>query len=490
VDIWYTESGIIPTSLLPLGRRFSVDSLIGSLRDHSESRVEQLERREFRQWLCRPVVSLAVLGLLLQFAVIYLFNVLHKTGSAWKDGSAVHYALCDDRMVTAAGVWAREFLPYPVLQQLTWGTLWIEAAAVVLILTPVFSRPLRMLAVVLLSALHLGFGLFLQLGAFSYVMMSFFPILIPGAYWDRWEVWRRRRGPRLRVSIDPSDRAAFQFARIIARLDGADRIGWGTGQALARVKSGDSVLVDDLVSGLSYSGSAAEIQMIRALPFGRVASWALKVPGVLPLVRCSFDGLVRLSPPLWPTLRKLRFPVFGLREAAVIMLMIACLGDLSRSNPAWPARWHFKQPKIFHAIVWYPRIHQYWRMFSPDPSRTVVAIAVEAKTRSGRVVDPYNEVASRFPSLPSPDGNNTFPNNWGQSYFFTAFTNRIDDQRFAWMRPWLKKWLVRYHLRTGDPADQIIDSTVYRVRSSKPAPGTTTKGAMTRSVLPGYVRQK
>ena len=96
------------TLFLPLGRRFSVDAALGG------------ERNE------RPVVSLAVLGLLLQFGAIYLFNVLHKTGVAWRDGSAVYYTLHDERLVTALGVWVRETLPAAVLETMSHATLLLD----------------------------------------------------------------------------------------------------------------------------------------------------------------------------------------------------------------------------------------------------------------------------------------------------------------------------------------------------------------------------
>ena len=163
------------TAFLPLGRRFSVDALL-------------LEPRERRQAEPR-VVSLAVLGLLLQLSVIYGFNFLHKSGTTWREGTAVHYMLFQERIVTHLGVWVREQMPLAVTKSLTYGTLFIEAAAPCLILAPIFRRWTRLVAILLLVGLHGGIALLANLGIFSAAMFTFLPFLVDGAHWD----WLARR---------------------------------------------------------------------------------------------------------------------------------------------------------------------------------------------------------------------------------------------------------------------------------------------------------
>ncbi len=171
------------TLALPLGRRFSVDAWLGSLRVARTSADERA-----------PVVSPAMLALVLQFAAIYLFNAASKQGAAWASGEAVHYALHQDKYVTALGVWMREQLPLWATQRLTWGVLAFEWLGFVLIITPVFRNRARLLAVCVLPALHVAIALGLNVGAFSPAMISFFPLLLTAAHWDAFERWRRRRG--------------------------------------------------------------------------------------------------------------------------------------------------------------------------------------------------------------------------------------------------------------------------------------------------------
>src|SRR6185369_11821446 len=96
---------------LPLGRRFSVDALRASLGARRETSVEALNDRSAPERDTRPVVSFAVAALILQWVVIYYFNVVHKGGHEWRDGTAVYYFFQQDRMVTMFGAWLRDYIP-------------------------------------------------------------------------------------------------------------------------------------------------------------------------------------------------------------------------------------------------------------------------------------------------------------------------------------------------------------------------------------------
>lgn len=164
------------TLALPLGRRFSLDALLSAPRRSLAAEASRTDDP--------PFASLAMLGLTLQFAAIYFFNAVSKQGETWTGGFAVHYALHQDKLVTDLGVWMREQLPLEAIAGLTWGTLAVEWLGFVLIVSPVFVRHARLLAVCMLPTLHLGFALGLHLGAFSPAMMSFFPLLLRREHWD------------------------------------------------------------------------------------------------------------------------------------------------------------------------------------------------------------------------------------------------------------------------------------------------------------------
>ncbi|HVT08516.1 MAG TPA: HTTM domain-containing protein [Polyangia bacterium] len=209
------------TCFLPLGRRYSLDA--------SRAPV----RRE-------PVVSWAVLAIAAQLAVIYAFNAVQKWGPTWREGTAVHYALYYANVVTPIGVWVRDWMTLRQSQVLSWSTRVIEGLLPVLLLTPVARRPARWLAIALVIALHVGFGVFMNLGIFVPAMLAFTPFLVPASDWDRLErLWAtsslgqtirqlaarvqddlRRRGlllPGARAVDEAASEAAVPRRRALAR---------------------------------------------------------------------------------------------------------------------------------------------------------------------------------------------------------------------------------------------------------------------------------
>jgi hypothetical protein len=383
------------SAFLPLGRRFSVDAWLAARRACFAGAERDPALAE------RPVVSLAVLALLLQFSVIYFFSAFEKTGDMWWDGSAVHYVLHDERMNTAFAVWARENLPASALRLMTWSTLAVEWLAPVLFLAPFFVRHFRLAAVLLLPALHAGFALGLTLGIFSFAMMSFYALLLAPEHW----AWLARH--------------------------------------------------------------------VRAPRF--VSAWGARLARLPPLVRgrlaAAAAGLHRTVTRV-VTRRWVRFPAIGLREAAIVLLAAACVSDLAVTIPSWPKAWRFKQPELFRAMIWYPRIRQFWLMFTPQPPDTVLALAVEAYTEDGRLVDPYNEVASRYPML----SRTALAPHHGQSQPFSDYTSRMPQKGFEWCHVAFVNWVLAYPSRTGNPSDRIVRFHAYRVLARIPPPGSNQLG--------------
>lgn len=232
---------------LPLGARFSLDAVATARRTQRAAGVSEPLPRFVPESAKQPVVSLAVLGLLLQFATIYYFNAASKGGTAWRDGSAVHYALHQDKLVTWAGVWLREHLPSELVRGLTWGVLATEWTGFVLLLSPVSWRQSRLVAVCLMPTLHLGFALGLNLGGFSPAMMSFYPLLLTAGHWDALE---RRFGARAGVLWSRVERRfGPAFDRLSAPVDPPfpelRRALWNTGTALVLVAITSEVLNDN-----------------------------------------------------------------------------------------------------------------------------------------------------------------------------------------------------------------------------------------------------
>ena len=147
-------------AFLPLGSRWSFDSW----------RFGRVKHGGF--------VSAGSVAYVLQIGAIYFFSFLSKSGETWWSGRAVETVLHLDQYTSASGVW---LLQYPqLLQVLNWGTLGGEFLAPLCLLIP--GPRFRIVALVLIAMLQIGFAAFMELGLFPWVSLI---ALIPLAAWGR-----------------------------------------------------------------------------------------------------------------------------------------------------------------------------------------------------------------------------------------------------------------------------------------------------------------
>jgi hypothetical protein len=256
---WMLAELSLWTAFLPLGRRFSVDAWLASLRT---------DRPQARD--TTPVVSLAMLAILIQLAVSYVFNALHKGGITWRTGSAVHYVLHQDRMVTSLGVWARPYMTLLLSRVLSYGSLVVESVLPVLVLSPVQRVITRRLAMLSVIALHLGFQLAINLGVFSLVMIAYVPFLMTSEDWDALGRWAdrhgsiRRLGQRLSswlLSWSPIARLGARAARRPAPPPPTPALAWWR-RLVSRLREGMvAVMIAVLVSELFIGNAVLSTQV-------------------------------------------------------------------------------------------------------------------------------------------------------------------------------------------------------------------------------------
>ena len=172
---------------LPLGRRWSVDAALDARR-----------RGGRRDVAPDQVVAPAMAVLLAQLFFVYLLNAIHKNGVTWRDGSAVHYVLHQDTIVTSFGLWVRGWITPNISKALTWGTLAVEWTLPVLLAAPIALRATRRAALCLAASLHIGFVLFIDLEMFTPAMLAFLPFLLRAEDAAAFERWWTARWARLR----------------------------------------------------------------------------------------------------------------------------------------------------------------------------------------------------------------------------------------------------------------------------------------------------
>ena len=132
-------------------------------------------------------VSAASAALLLQVAFVYAFAVAQRTGPVWWEGDALFYALHYDLFATGFAAWLRQF--ESILPPLSMAVLWMEILGPVVAFSPVWTAPLRCLAVVAFWGLHLGIGLSLSLGLFPAVFVVAWLAFVPPLAWQRLGRW-------------------------------------------------------------------------------------------------------------------------------------------------------------------------------------------------------------------------------------------------------------------------------------------------------------
>ncbi|MFW5876709.1 MAG: HTTM domain-containing protein [Myxococcota bacterium] len=186
---------------LPLGRHYSLDAWLRRRRGRPAPPLSH-ER----------VTSLGVLGFRLQLFFIYLFNVVHKTGETWMEGSAVHYVLWQDRIAMGPAVWIREHAPSWFSPAATYGTLVIEALIALCLVLPLFPRHARRMALAGMILLHGGIGLVVNLGPFPFVFPAAGLLMMASGDWTRFDhrvrrrlaPWVRERARKVADALRPS----------------------------------------------------------------------------------------------------------------------------------------------------------------------------------------------------------------------------------------------------------------------------------------------
>ncbi len=208
------------TTFLPTGRFWSVDAVLA--RRRAAAPPPSQDPAPVVLPATRPqaktFVSLGVLAVVGQLAIIYFFNAVHKGGHNWRNGSAVHYAIHLDRLATWFAVWLREHMSPGLAKGLTYSALAVEATLPALLLSPFATRYCRRAAIVLVIGLHMGFAMCLNLGNFVPGMIAYTPFLIPGEDWDALERWWARSVQRVDFAARVRTRLSSWILRVAALL--------------------------------------------------------------------------------------------------------------------------------------------------------------------------------------------------------------------------------------------------------------------------------
>jgi predicted DCC family thiol-disulfide oxidoreductase YuxK len=515
------------TLFLPLSRRFSVDAVVAGLRGRAHHSAADLDPARAPAADTAPVQSLAVPGLLLQFAAMLIFWFANRSGPAWRDGSALHWLLHQARVVTAVGAWARAALSPSLLSALS-RFVWLAPLLIaVLLLLPVGRVWARRLGIALTVTWVATIAALLNQGNWAVAVLAFLPFFLSAQDWEQAAAWARRRQRTRLVIFDGDCGICFFSVRLLRRLDTLGRLRFLSNDDLAAFPAGLSVepgllektvLVVDPVTGRRWLRADAFAEIFRTLP----GFWPLALFLRLPLVRTvavwvydrvainrtrlsTWLGLAACGVPARPPSsvataavdgtaeassgggafflcrcwRWLRARPAQMRELLAALTLLALAVDALAENPAVPAALRDLRPPLVATLIGYGGLSQRWTAWASEPPTGDRMVFVDALTSDGRHVDPFNAAGSRIdePSLPLT----TIPARLDESALFAEYARRIPDhvvyhQAFV-------EWVLRHPERTGRAGDRIASFDAWVIDDDSPPPGETVAGNVRRRIF-------
>ena len=159
--------------LLPLAARWSLDAC----RQQRRGAGIVAGNQGAESWY-----SLATVGLILQLVVMYFCAGFVKCNRDWFSGEALAYCLQLELYLKPLGQWLQA-LP-ALLPLITWGTLLMELAAPLFLLSPWKTNQCRMVMLGCYWAFHFGIGLVYSIGIFSVAASASWLMFLPGSFWD------------------------------------------------------------------------------------------------------------------------------------------------------------------------------------------------------------------------------------------------------------------------------------------------------------------
>lgn len=459
------------TCFLPLGDRFSVDAMLASMKRRREASAEELNDRSdvLTPEQEAPFVTAIGAVLLIQLSAIYFFNVIHKTGPAWHNGTAVHYVLYVDRMVNPIVGVIRDYIPNWLIIVLTKMTLGFEAALPVALLQPLARAWSKRLAIVMINALHIGFGTFMVLGPFAWACCVFSTLLFSPDDWEIAGATMRREHRARTVLYDRRSPGALLVCRILKRLDHFELLSF---EEAEDVPLGIAILAAD---GARKTRAAAFADIVAALPLGPTVAWIFRAPGLKGLFNAVFawlegrdlSGFFGLRPrpsltldgPSAVRLRGRRF-VAVLRELGIAAMFAGAVNQAAVELWVINRRWKIPQPEPLRVLAHKLRFLQGWFMFSPNPVMDDGTIVVDALTVDGRHIDPF--------TLKPPGFDISQVKSYGYSQIWSDYFNRMHLPGNAAYRDAMRDYMLRLPERTGRPEDAIVSGEVFWVQDMNP----------------------
>jgi predicted DCC family thiol-disulfide oxidoreductase YuxK len=396
---------------LPIGARYSVDA---ALRPDDQPRPGN------------AYFSAATFAMLLQVIYVYVIGALLKDSPVWvPDGQAVYYALHLDSLATPLAHWFRQY--GAILQLLTYYVWTLELIAPLLVFSPIWHLPVRLVTMVLLITMHLGFYLFLEIGLFPFISIASLLLFTPSEVWDwlgRWVYPPEKRA--ISIYYDGACGFCLKTAKLFRELCLPQDVPIRPAQDDPAIRpifeAEDSWVVTD-TQGNQRTKWAAFAFVLRQSPvfwlFGKAFEWR-------PLARLGdrlyrlignhrAGALGRLSTQFLPYRRqwlRLSRPEALLVGALTVLVFAHNLTTLSKVD--------YKLPEAVEGFQKAIRLSQTWNMFAPRPLLTDGWFVIRGVMEDDAVVDLWHRLPGE-PDTAKP----RYVSQWYRDYRWRKYLSRL-----------------------------------------------------------------
>ncbi|MDP3975475.1 MAG: HTTM domain-containing protein [bacterium] len=406
---------------LPLGARASVDALRKPIMDNPPLHF-----------------SAASVALFAQIILVYWMAAAHKTSIEWwSEGSAIYYALSLDQFTTPLGYLLYE---YPVLMRgLTWATIGTQIIAPALLISPIWTTPLRWLGILPLAAMNTGMMLTMELGPFPWVVFAGLAALLPSGFWQKLpSLLKTNKQQGLKIYYDADCgfcQAAAQFLRLFLLIPHAKLLPAQSNAVVCKLmEERNSWVVTDYLERKHFQFDGF-VALLAASPL----FWPLVYPArlrplawlgnqVYVLVASHRQRSCQLLPQHQLVPHRSAFLANGI---VTILLALTILWNLSDSKVT-----SVEFPESAKPLMWILRLDQKWDMFSPYPLKEDGWYVLPGTLLDGTEVDVLTGKAVTYekPAMVSA----TYPNERWRKYLMNLWLRDNTDHRL-----WYGKYLCR-----------------------------------------------
>ncbi|ASP36162.1 HTTM domain-containing protein [Labrenzia sp. VG12] len=364
---------------LPLGARYSVDAA--------------LDRTG--RFLDNGYLTLATAALLLQGMSMYFFSALLKTHPIWyQDGTAVHYALQLDYLVTPFALWFRQF--QDLMTGLTYYVYVLELVGPILIFSPVFHRTLRTLLMLAFMSMHAAFAIFLEIGFFPFISIIMNLTFMPGWMWDKLASWLPIRTSKpLTIWFDEGCdfcEKCCHLLRVFLFLGDTPVRPAQSEPAIGKILQEQNSWVVTLGDARTCKTAALET-LYAASPVFFPIAWLLRPALIRTLGDRCYDWIGRnrsvfsRATSSWFGWRDTQ-PRYGGLTQTLAGVFLVFITWQNVSTLSWSGL--SPLPDSFRMVRQALGLYQNWTMFAPYPEMTSPWPVIEGELTDGTIVDVYS----------------------------------------------------------------------------------------------------